>query len=82
MRRAGPGYAICLRSDLVKNRLLYLRRRRRGRQRTRWVDGITNSMDMSLSNLQEIVKYREAWRSAVHGITKSRTQEGLNNGKS
>ena len=38
-------------------------------------------MDMSLSNLQEIVKDREAWRSAVHGITKSRTQEGLNNGK-
>ena len=82
VRRAGPGCAICLRSDLVKNRLLCLRRRRRGRQRTRWVDGITNSMDMSLSNLQEIVKDREVWRSAVHGITKSRTQEGLNNGKS
>ena len=49
-------------------------RRRRGRQRVRWLDGITNSVDMSLSHLQEIVKNREAWRAAVHEVTKSQTQ--------
>ena len=49
-------------------------KRRRGRQRTRWLDGITDSMEVNLSELQELVIDREAWRAAIHGVTKSQTR--------
>ena len=64
------------RTDLLEKTLMLGKiegRRRRGRQRTSWLDGITDSMDMSFSKLQEMVKNRETWHSAVHGVTKGQT---------